>query len=368
GEVVVRWDIARDQSPAVRYHVDQSISATFDTYIRHADVAFQTGGGWAADPTSASANQFVVSGLPPDTYYFRVRAQDSSTQGFEDSNTVTLSVTVPGDSGSAVSNPVSSIAVDGDLTDWSSLRSFGADPDDVSGVENRLDWLEGWMAHNDASLYVAVRNDGPAELNWAFNVYLDTDATRASGFRGGADDHPVGAEYLLQGSALFRYTGTGLDWSWSFVGSAAVAVSSSQVELALARALIGDAATIDVFFLGDNSAYPGGAGLDLYPDGALRAGGGGAFFRYATGWTTATTDRLTVSRTGNGGGRVRSLPGGISCGADCTEDFPTGTVVVLTASPNKRSVFSGWAGDADCSDGRVTLGSDVACVAVFTRR
>ena len=367
GDVVVQWDIARDQAPAVRYHVYQSSSPTFDSSVRHADVEFQTGGGWGSDPTSASANEFVVSGLPPGTYYFRVRAQDSSTQAFEDTNDVTLSITVPGGAGAEVSNAVSGMTIDGDLAEWASLQSFGTDPDDVSGADNRIDWLEGWMAHDDASWYVAWRNDGTAELNWAFNVYLDTDATRASGFRGGADDHPVGAEFLLQGSSLYRYTGAGLEWSWSFVGAAAVALDGSQAELSFARALLDNATAIDVFFLGDNSAYPGGAGIDLYPDGALRQGGGGAFFRYVAG-ATSTTRRLTVSRSGSGRGRVTSQPGGISCGADCAEDFSTGTVVVLTASPNKRSVFASWSGDADCADGQVTLWSDVACVAVFDKR
>jgi len=367
GEVIVRWDIARDQSPPVRYHVDQSSSATFDSFVRYADVAFQMGDGWANDPTSASANEFVVTGLSPGTYYFRVRAQDSSVQALGETNEVTRFITIPGGAGDEVSNAASNITLDGDLAEWTTLQSFGADPDDVSGADRQADWLEGWMAHDDESLYVAWRNDGTVELNWAFSVYLDTDATRASGFRGGADEHPVGAEFLLQGSSLYRYVGTGLDWSWNFVGPAAVALDGSQAELSFARGLIGDTESIDLFFLGDDSAYPGGIGIDVYPDGAFGQGGGGSFFRYVAA-TTSTTRRLTVSPGGTGGGRVRSQPRGISCVADCVEDFPTGTVVVLDASPNKKSVFSGWTGDADCSDGQVTLSSDVTCVAVFDKR
>jgi len=51
------------------------------------------------------------------------------------------------------------------------------------------------------------------------DIYLDTDANRTTGFRGGANNFPIGADYLLQGSALYRYTGsTGTEWSWSSVG------------------------------------------------------------------------------------------------------------------------------------------------------
>ena len=40
---------------------------------------------------------------------------------------------------------------------------------------------------------------------------------------------------------------------------------------------------------------------------------------------------VTVTASGSGGGIVRSGPGGIECGADCTEPFVVGTEVVLVA-------------------------------------
>lgn len=44
------------------------------------------------------------------------------------------------------------------------------------------------------------------------------------------------------------------------------------------------------------------------------------------------------------GGRVNSAPKGISCRNDCTQKYAPGTVVTLTARPNKRSTFAGWSG------------------------
>lgn len=57
---------------------------------------------------------------------------------------------------------------------------------------------------------------------------------------------------------------------------------------------------------------------------------------------------LTTSKTGTGTGNITSSPAGISCGADCTETYPTGSSVTLTAVADTGSTFSGWSG-AGCS-------------------
>ncbi|MHB8879453.1 MAG: InlB B-repeat-containing protein, partial [Myxococcaceae bacterium] len=59
---------------------------------------------------------------------------------------------------------------------------------------------------------------------------------------------------------------------------------------------------------------------------------------------TLTTHGLTVARAGTGTGTVSSTPAGINCGTDCTEDYPFGTSVVLTATPSTGSTFTGWSG------------------------
>ena len=74
---------------------------------------------------------------------------------------------------------------------------------------------------------------------------------------------------------------------------------------------------------------------------------------------------LTVTREGNGSGTITDSSGGIACGSDCTESYPMGTVVSLTASPLSGSTFAGWSGDADCADGVVTMSTAVNCTAMF---
>lgn len=74
---------------------------------------------------------------------------------------------------------------------------------------------------------------------------------------------------------------------------------------------------------------------------------------------------LTVEKRGPCDGLVTSSPAGIDCGADCSELYTEGTVVTLTARPEAECRFTGWTGDADCSDGSVTMNGDRLCIANF---
>ncbi len=51
---------------------------------------------------------------------------------------------------------------------------------------------------------------------------------------------------------------------------------------------------------------------------------------------------LTVSKSGTGSGTVTSDPGGIECGTDCTQSYPLGDVVTLTATPADGDLFEYW--------------------------
>lgn len=64
---------------------------------------------------------------------------------------------------------------------------------------------------------------------------------------------------------------------------------------------------------------------------------------------TITSHTLTIgNNAGNGGGTVTSNPAGINCGADCAEPYTHGTPIVLTATANPGSIFTGWSG-AGCA-------------------
>ncbi|MEZ5465394.1 MAG: hypothetical protein R3F22_09295 [Lysobacteraceae bacterium] len=58
---------------------------------------------------------------------------------------------------------------------------------------------------------------------------------------------------------------------------------------------------------------------------------------------SASGHTLTVSKSG--AGNVTSSPAGISCGANCTEAYATGTDVTLTATPSAGWALQTWSGD-----------------------
>ena len=100
----------------------------------------------------------------------------------------------------------------------------------------------------------------------------------------------------------------------------------------------------------------------------LAACGGGGGGDNNNGDTTANpvTYNLIVTKAGTGSGTVTSNPAGINCGTDCTESYASGTVVTLMATAAADSTFAGWSGDADCTDGNVTLTVAKTCIATFT--
>ncbi len=63
-----------------------------------------------------------------------------------------------------------------------------------------------------------------------------------------------------------------------------------------------------------------------------------------TGDACAIGASLAVRKAGTGSGVVASVPGGISCGSDCTELFALGAVVTLSVVPSAGSTFVGWSG------------------------
>ena len=64
----------------------------------------------------------------------------------------------------------------------------------------------------------------------------------------------------------------------------------------------------------------------------------------ATFALTPSSYALTVTKAGDGDGTVTSSPAGINCGADCGENYTSGTAVSLTPTPTAGSVFVGWSG------------------------
>jgi hypothetical protein len=88
---------------------------------------------------------------------------------------------------------------------------------------------------------------------------------------------------------------------------------------------------------------------------AVRSGQSGSF------------DNLVISKLGAGSGTVTSADGNIDCGSDCTEKYPTGTEVTLTAAAAFGSTFTGWSGGGCSGAGQcvLTIPDNVTVTAYF---
>lgn len=73
---------------------------------------------------------------------------------------------------------------------------------------------------------------------------------------------------------------------------------------------------------------------------------------------------VTVNKVGAGTGTVTSNPAGIDCRATCNGQFPQGSTVNLTATPDPGSVFAGWSGDCT-GTGPCSLTQNATVTATF---
>ncbi|MFN8164090.1 MAG: PQQ-binding-like beta-propeller repeat protein [Solirubrobacterales bacterium] len=81
----------------------------------------------------------------------------------------------------------------------------------------------------------------------------------------------------------------------------------------------------------------------------------------------ATHHTLAVTREGGAGSSVGSNIPGIACGTICSQAFPNGTQVSLTASPADHFEFTGWSGGGCAGAGacNVAMYSDISVTASF---
>ncbi len=107
-----------------------------------------------------------------------------------------------------------------------------------------------------------------------------------------------------------------------------------------------------------NSVFAGWSGQEDCADGQVTMAA-----NLSCTATFSTVRQLTVTRAGDGSGRVTSIPTGIDCGAACAAYFYQGEAVALTATPDAISIFGSWSGDAICPHPVLTV--DRACTANF---
>jgi hypothetical protein len=75
---------------------------------------------------------------------------------------------------------------------------------------------------------------------------------------------------------------------------------------------------------------------------------------------------LSVAKEGTGFGSVTSSPAGITCGATCSTNYPSGASVTLSAAPSVGSVFSGWGGACSGTSRSCTVAMSAARAVIAT--
>ena len=77
---------------------------------------------------------------------------------------------------------------------------------------------------------------------------------------------------------------------------------------------------------------------------------------------------LAVSKNGTGSGSITSSPTGINCGFVCSYNFPTNSIITLTATASTGSTFTGWSGSGCSGMGTCTVTMDAtrSVTAIFT--
>lgn len=171
-------------------------------------------------------------------------------------------------------NPVPSVVinVDGNTSEWDANTVLGSeDADDMSGL-NVIDWRSVRITNTDDTVYLAYDLWEPAVLvdgglAWGYGIMIDADQNPATGFKGSGNELAVGADFILEGQALNKYTGsTQNEWSWTEAAYVDAATAGNSVEIAIPRSALDGATAFDLLLRGDNSAVTGGDAVDLHPD------------------------------------------------------------------------------------------------------
>ena len=207
------------------------------------------------------------------------------SDGLLDSSPAVINVNVldmdPGDYLGFFAND---IFIDGSMEDWGNIPAFAYDASDVNIFPFEADWRQLWVANDAGFLYFGVNHDTRPfneACTWANSYFIDSDDDKVTGFVGAAGEYPIGADLLLQGAFLFRYTGNGTDWSWDCIDAVAHAGNGSYTEFRIDRWHIGfDKPQIKIQLAGFNNAFNSEAETDFMPE--LTSGGLAYRFEHST--------------------------------------------------------------------------------------
>ena len=188
-----------------------------------------------------------------------------------------------------LSNPVADGAINtgagnNDRSDWAPTVAFPTDPNEGAAT----DFQSITVAHDSNYFYIREQMNATAAggfFSGAQLLFFDTDQNRSVGYTGPLGAYAIGAEYLLEGTSLFAFTGGGdqTAFSWNYIGSVSYDdFPLNDHELSFSRSLFGSPVSFDFMAATD---YYGG---DVYEDSAM-TGASGGYYTYTTVPETGAT-------------------------------------------------------------------------------
>jgi hypothetical protein len=135
--------------------------------------------------------------------------------------------------------------IDGYFNDWRPWNAGWSqlDPDEAAVSKESTDIINIQLSHDTAYLYARIRCKGPIpefDSNF-YQIFLDTGADTA-GYRGSSADWVAAYDFLWENGKLYRYTGSGSDWSWLEVNSTTCYqigfLDESSMEIAIPLAVL----------------------------------------------------------------------------------------------------------------------------------
>jgi hypothetical protein len=233
----VSGGIPGDQSVRLLWNnvTDQSLPVSFDVYYSSARpfsiaLATKLPGVPAIRDTDSGDWMYTVSNLTNyTTYDFVVRARDA--MGNEDQNLAVFSATPPASSSTI-------ITINGDFSDWASVSSLNQPPNPTEPTgdvgQAGADITDLWAFNSTDNLFLSYAVGGSfAYAPYFYHIFIDVDEDAGTGYRY-QDSAAVGAEFMVENTGLWEYTGTGgSNWSWTPAAGMTLATTGGRVELSI---------------------------------------------------------------------------------------------------------------------------------------